>query len=290
MTSGWIMQSKPYSRVDLHLHTYASDGRPSPQAVVEEAKAAGMELIAITDHDGTAGIVPAVTRGRDIGISVLPGIELSTGHGEEVHILGYGHGFETPAFDAFLAEQQQWRIQRMEAMLEKLHTLGMDITAEEVRSRGSAFLGRVGLADAMTAHGYADSIPDAFARYLNDDKPAFVPRKRLGVAEGIAALRAFGAVVILAHPGRLKMGDMTLSALLPEWIGAGLCGLEAYHSSHDRAACERYSRMARSHGLLVTGGSDSHGRPNGAQIGEHLRHWHSVSADTHALLEQMVTK
>lgn len=270
--------------VDLHLHTTASDGALSPREMVRRAKQAGMELIAITDHDGTGGLAEALAEGRACGIQVLPGIELSCGHAEEVHILGYGFSLKDETLGAFLEGQRKNREKRTLEMLEKLADMGLPIAPERVRRDETGFMGRLQIADAMTEAGYVTSAGEAFDRYLGDGKSAFVRRERVAVSEAIALLSSIGAVVSLAHPGRLHMDAQTLLHLLPGWVNAGLSGIEAYHSSHDEAACRRYDRIARARGLLVTGGSDSHGRPGGPQAGDHLRYWRNAQADTQALM------
>lgn len=280
------MDSKPL-RADLHLHTTASDGALSPREMVAAAARAGMTHIAITDHDTPAGLQEALIAGADMGLVVVSGIELSCGGGEEVHVLGYGLDPDSPALAHFLDTQMQSREIRMLAMLQRLAAIGLPVDEAQVRSEDTGFMGRMNLADAMCRLGYVASTTEAFDRYLGPGKAAFVPRERISVAEGIAALRSFGAAAVLAHPGRLQMDKGTLTALLPEWIDAGLAGIEAYHSSHDSADRRYFDRMARTRGLLVTGGSDSHGRPGGAQIGEHLRNWPRMAEDAAALLASL---
>ena len=272
---------------DLHLHTTASDGAFLPAEMVHRAAQAGMNIISITDHDTVAGVEEAVLAGEKEGIAVIPGIELSTGQGEEIHLLGYGIDPDSKALDAFLQAQLAGRETRTLAMMERLGQLGMEVEAEEVRSKDTGFMGRMNLASAMVGRGYAASVQAAFDRYLAPGKPAFVPRDRIGTAAGIAALVSFHAMVVLAHPGRMQMDAQTLATLLPEWMEAGLAGLEAYHASHSEAQRRTYDRMARTRGLLVTGGSDSHGRPDGAQIGDNLRGWRSMHADMQQWIERI---
>lgn len=278
-----------HSRTDLHLHTHASDGAFAPADVVRCAALAGMSLIAITDHDTVSGVREAVDAGRAASIEVWPGIEISSGEGTEVHLLGYGIDAGDAALDAFLAEALQKRAARGHEMLGRLRDLDMPIAYEAV-CRESGFVGRMNLAVAMVSAGYVASVSEAFARYLGDGKPACVPRARPRVTEGIAVIRAAGGMASLAHPGRLRMEEATLAALLPEWIEAGLEAIEAYHPSHDRAACLHHDRMARRLGLLVTGGSDCHGRPEGAQMGDHLTHWQGHAQDIAALAHRMQTQ
>lgn len=272
---------------DLHLHTTASDGAMRPLEMVEAASARGVNLIAITDHDTVAGVAEAMSAGSTVGMTVLPAIELSTGAGREIHLLGYGLHPEEEGLDAFLQTQLDRRQERMVAMLDRLRSIGIEIDLASIRQRNDRFLGRVDLAQALVSHGHASSVKEAFARYLKPGKPGYVSRARLGVQEGIAALRSFGAVTVLAHPGRSGLDAQALDALLPCWMEAGLAGLEAYHASHDEAARRSFDRIARKHALLVTGGSDSHGRPEGPDIGDHLRGWRTMQGDAEALLSRM---
>lgn len=277
----------PFRGVDLHLHTTASDGAYTPEEMVLRAVRVGMDMIAITDHDTVDGVQSALAAGKKAGIAVVSGIELSAGQGEEVHLLGYALDPGDPALSAFLQAQLRGRQARTLAMLDRLRAMGMPVTPQEASSKGTAFMGRVNLAYAMVARGYVASANEAFDRYLNPGKPAFVPRERIGVAAGIEALTSFGATVVLAHPGRMRMDRQTLAMLLPEWMEAGLAGLEAHHASHGEADRLYYDRLARKEGLLITGGSDCHGRQDGAQIGDHLRGWRSMNADTEAWIARI---
>lgn len=271
-------------RADLHLHTSASDGMLSPAAMVRAAEAAGMDVIAITDHDTAWGLNEAMEAARGGGMRVIGGIELSCGSGEEVHVLGYGFKPDDPALADMLKEELTRRRRRTKAMVEKLDRLGMPLDIDEAKSRDTQFVGRLPLADAMVRRGYVASAQEAFERYLDAGRAAFVPRERMPVGRGVERLRSLGAVPVLAHPGRLRMQEGALLALLDEWQDAGLAGMEAYHGSHGAAEALRYDRLARGRGLLVTGGSDSHARPGGAQIGENMIHWRTAREDTAALI------
>ncbi|MCL1964096.1 MAG: phosphoesterase, partial [Firmicutes bacterium] len=144
------------------------------------------------------------------------------------------------------------------------------------------------LARAMVAKGYAASVREAFDRFLRPGKPAYIPRKHIETVRGVEMLRSFGAVVCLAHPGRLAMDRFSLVQRLPGWIEAGLNGLEAYHASHAEADALWFDRTARSRGLLVTGGSDCHGpSPGGSRIGDHLDRWRTVREDVRDLIGQI---
>lgn len=272
---------------DLHLHTTMSDGLLSPEDMVQSAKQAGMKLVAVTDHDTVAGVKAAIRAGEAQGITVIPGIELSCGRGEEIHLLGYGFDPDGEGLNLFLQEQLRWRQERMLSMLDRLAAIGLLVPAVEATRPETGFIGRMPLADAMIHRGYVQTTQEAFDRYLNPGRPAYVPRKRVDVSRGIEALSSFGALAVLAHPGRLQMDTGTFASLLPEWIEAGLSGLEAYHASHDPATRDRLDRMARANGLLITGGSDSHGRPEGVAIGDHASAWRSMAGDVSALITRL---
>lgn len=274
----------------MHLHTTASDGILSPASVVRACAARGLTHAAISDHDTFAGVRDAVKAGRAQEVRILSGIELSCGHGEEIHLLGYGFALDNPSLSGFLRGQMEKREARIQEMLQRLAKVGMLVPVEDVVSEESGFLGRMNLAYAMVARGYVPTAREAFDRFLGEGKPAFVPRERVGVQAGIEALRAAGAIPVLAHPGRYRLDAPALSVLLPQWMEAGLMGIEACHISHSAAQRQLYDRMARANGLLVTGGSDSHGRRDGAQIGDHLSGWRSMGPDVMLLLEQMERK
>lgn len=275
---------------DLHLHTTASDGLWDAGETVRRAKAFGLTLIAITDHDITSSVPRGIAEGIRQGIQVLSGIELSCGHGEEIHLLGYGFDPEDEALAAFLAGEIRNRQERMHRMLAKLRKMDIHIEPSETGNADTPFMGRMNLASAMVAHGYAKSVADAFSRYLSPGKPGFVPRQRLSVTEGIRTLEGLGAIAVLAHPGRSGLTMELLPQLLPQWQEAGLAGVEAYHASHLPAVAVQYDRLARRHGLLVTGGSDCHGRPDGAQIGDHLPMWRQMQEDVAALMLRLERK
>lgn len=267
---------------DLHLHSTASDGVITPEAVIRLAKDAGMDAVAVTDHDTVSGVARAVAAAGAASLNVLTGLELTAGGDEEIHLLAYGIDPADAKLLAFLDSQLAERRARMHLILEKLAALGMPVDPEETADPAGRFMGRMNLAFAMVARGYVPTVRAAFDQYLNRGRPAYVPRRRIEVPRGVEILRGFGAVVSLAHPGRLKIDESAVLSRLPGWIEAGLSGIEAYHASHDEATCLHYDRVARRFGLLVTGGSDCHGR-EGVRVGEHLRHWRTVREDYEAL-------
>ncbi len=274
---------------DLHLHSNASDGELSPSELIRFVSSFGVSAVAVTDHDTVLGVQEAVKAGESLQVDVLPGVELSAGGSEEIHLLGYGVRTDNPSACTFFDRLIDERRNRMETMLERLKELQMPIIREDAMSKGVGidFMGRMNLARAMTRRGYVKTTQEAFTLFLDPGRPAYVPRRRISVPEGIEKLRSFGAVVCLAHPGRLKMNRSTMLMRLPEWMEAGLSGIEAYHSSHNPTDMLFFDRLARRQGLLVTGGSDFHGCGGGTPYVGPMKMWKTVFEDTHALKKRI---
>lgn len=247
-------------KMDLHVHTTASDGRLSPNQVVMLAAERGVRYLAITDHDTTAGLQEAMQMGDKAGVIVLPGIELSTLYREqEVHILGYFIDEKNPELQTKLLELKESRCKRTEKMVEKLKNLGYPVTMEEVRnkSRGGV-LGRPHLALVLQDHGIVSSVEEAFAKLLNPGRPGYVPRLRISPREAVSLISQAGGAAVLAHPG----DDLPVE-ILPACLEAGLAGIEVYHPLHSPALQDYYQDMANKMQLVATGGSDFHGHDEG---------------------------
>lgn len=271
---------------DLHVHTDASDGQFSPLQVIGLAKGKGVNLLAITDHDTLDGLSKIMEQASDIDMDILPGVEISAGGDNEVHILGYGINEGMKRLHALLQDMRREREERVRRMIEKLRTLGMPIDLSEIASPQADSLGRAHIGRAMVRKGLADSIYDAFEKYLSPGRPGFEPRPKRKVSQVIRLLREEGAVPVIAHPGLLKMEPEDLRPLLYEWKEEGLMGLEAYHPAHLPAMTRTWDSLARKCGLLVTGGSDFHGQDGRhLDIGAMLPHWPAANEDVHKLLE-----
>lgn len=244
--------------VDLHLHTTASDGRCSPQELVDRAAAAGLAVIGVTDHDTTAGISEAVAAAGRHGIEVVPGIEITAiENGRDVHMLGYFIAANNAALERFLQRQRSQRVERVKAIGERLAQLGMpiDITSLLVPNGvDERSVGRPLIARQMIAAGYVADTREAFDTWLATGRPAFVPRAGAPADEVIANIHAAGGIASLAHPGQTN-----IDGRITDYIESGLDALEAFHPDHDPAATARYQSLASDLGLLVTGGSDFHG-------------------------------
>lgn len=276
-------------RADLHLHTTASDGGYSPAEVVNQAAALSIDVLSITDHDTVSGIPEALSAAQAAGLTLIPGIELSCGGEEEVHLLGYGFADGASAIQDFLDEMIAQRRARMTEMLKKAEALGIPLGMEDIESSGNPFVGRMHLARALIRQGVVSGVRQAFSKYLSPGRPLYVPRRKVDVRAGIQTLKDAGAVVVLAHPGRLPIADDLIEPRLAAWVDAGLDGIEAYHESHKKDERRRFARLAHRYSLLVTGGSDFHGGLGSPKIGGHLPAWHSVDSDVGAFLERVVS-
>lgn len=264
-------------RVDLHIHTAASDGQQSAQEVVQRALERGLLAIAITDHDSVAAIDPAICAARDSGLEIIPGVELSVDDdGADVHLLGYLVNYHAPTLLREIRRFQKARYHRGQKIVNKLNQLGVDLQMETVMAiAGEAPLGRPHVADALVREEYVGSYREAFARYLGYHAPAYVPKIGLTAQEAIELIHSVQGVAVLAHPVVLGRDD-----LIPFLVELGLDGLEAYHVRHDIEARRHYLSLANYYGLMVTGGSDCHGTRFGqeAMLGKVSVPYHCVTA------------
>lgn len=254
----------PTRLIDLHTHTTASDGSLTPGQLVQAAAKAGLAAVAITDHDTTDGLDEALEAGSRLDIEVIPGVEISVNGGPKgsMHMLGLYLKHHQPVFEHTLTRLQEARAQRNPQIVQKLNDLGFAVTMEQVVSySGGGQVGRPHFAQALIEIGAVSNRQEAFNRYLGNDKPAYVAKKRLDAPEAIALIRQAGGVPVLAHPGLLKAHPAALERLLAELKGHGMEGVEALYSEHDEITAKRFSDMAGRQGLVVTGGSDFHGAP-----------------------------
>jgi len=218
----------------------------------------GVRCLGITDHDTFEGYDVALPLARQVGVELVCGIELSTKlHGRSVHLLGYFLSQEAIAdFRGWILEMQAARRDRNIRLIERLQSLGLDISLEEVQARGHGLTARPHFAQVMVEKGYAATIQQAFDEYLNESAKGYVYRAEPSFAEGVAMIRNAGGIASLAHPVRVA-GD--LGAMMPELCRDGLNAIEVYHSDHQPANTEMYLSLAQKYGLLATGGSDFHG-------------------------------
>jgi predicted metal-dependent phosphoesterase TrpH len=245
--------------VDLHTHSTASDGILPPERVVEAAAKCGLSAIALTDHDTIDGVVAAREAGERLGIRVIAAVELSAFLDEhEVHLLAL-HVSRLERLEERLTELRALRYTRGQRIVEKLNTLGIPITFEEVlnQSAGGA-VGRPHIARALMARGVVHDFRDAFARYLGGSGAAFVPKDKLSLEDAIAIAHEAGALAIWAHPG-----DAGRRERLEPLIAAGLDGVEIRHPGHSRDDIKRLQALCDFFDLVPSGGSDWHGGDEG---------------------------
>lgn len=254
--------------IDLHSHTYESDGSCSPRELIREAVHAGIDILGITDHDTFAGYDQAVTFAQTAEIQLICGIELSTKlyGSRSVHLLGYFlDGDPSREFRDWIQDMQAARRDRNIRLTARLQELGFDISLEEVQARGRGMTARPHFAQVMLEKGYVSTLQQAFDDYLDESATGYVYRREPSFAEGVQAIRDAGGITSLAHPIRVP-GD--LPSLMPELCAAGLDAIEVYHSDHSREQTELYLSLAECHGLVITGGSDFHGLTKpGIQLG-----------------------
>lgn len=250
--------------VDLHMHTTASDGLCTPTEVVQMAHKLELAAIAITDHDTVAGIEEAQFMAEKLHLEVVPGVEISTREqGKEIHVLGYFIDVQDKSFTAFLSRQRNVRQQRNEMVIEKLRSLGIAITMDEVlRKKKSKTrqinVGRPHIAEVLIDKGVVRSMDEAFEKYLGEGGMAYSTPPRITPAEAIKHIREAGGVPVLAHPG--LYGD---DQLVEKIIQEGLVGIEVYHPDHTQRMERIYQQLAKKHNLIITGGSDFHGEREG---------------------------
>ncbi len=254
------------SRVDLHIHSTASDGLLSPSQVVRSALELGLVTIALTDHDTTSGITEAQQAAEGTGLEVIPGVEInSEGEWGDLHFLGYYIDPENPFLRRRLEAMRDARLGRARKMIEKLAQMGMPLDWEEVRAlAGGESVGRPHIARALVNRGYVTSLQEAFDRYISNDGPAYVPRLRLTPPEVIEAIHRAGGVAVLAHPAHSGVVDR-----IPEFVSLGLEGVEVYYPEHSPEDVAVLLDLCRQYNLVATGGSDFHS-PNheeGAPLG-----------------------
>jgi predicted metal-dependent phosphoesterase TrpH len=238
-------------RADLHVHTTHSDGTYTPGQVVELARRAGLSAVAITDHDTLGGIPPARSAAAGSGVELIPGVEITTEHrGRELHLLAYFVAEDGPLANA-LAGLRKHRVERFQEMVERLRQAGVSVPQEELTADAP---GRRHLAEWLVKAGRVATMRDAFTRYLSDDGPVTVPKRRLPIAEALALVRDAGGVAAWAHPSY----DCTLEGLA-ELRDLGLGGVEAEYPDTKRRRTLELRAWADRLGLAITGGSDCHG-------------------------------
>lgn len=251
-------RSKPFPKIDLHVHTTASDGKLPPREVVRLAYEKGICYLAITDHDTVEGLQEAAEEASKYQphLHFIPGIEFSTlFEAKEIHLLGYQINWTSRDFLTELTGLQEARKTRVQKMVDRLSQMGLPVRLQEVeqKAQGSS-IGRPHIALVLKERGIVKSVDEGFKNYLTPGCPAFVPRFKLSPFAAIDLVRAAGGIPVLAHPGLECPTE-----LIPKLIKHGLQGIEVYHPKNGPEQKAQYLELAAKHHLLITGGSDFHG-------------------------------
>ena len=280
-------------RVDLHTHSTASDGTDAPADLPRLAKQAGLDALALTDHDTTAGLADAVAAAKKIGIRFVPGIELSVqadpfatesslapAEDDErpagsIHLLGYFIRTDCPELNQLETQLREARATRNPQIIEKLKELGVRITEDDVLAVAQAgdardpahAIGRPHIAQVLLQRGYVKSIHEAFVRYLGPGGAAYAPRELPTAGRAIEAIHAAGGAAVLAHPVHLGLGPAELEHTLAKLADLGLDGIETQHPDHEVLDTRRLTTLADRFGLVCTGGSDYHGSRKAIGLG-----------------------
>ncbi len=272
-------------RLDLHVHTNFSDGDFAPQQIAQMAANAGLDGVAITDHDECRGfgeLIPVP------GLMLIPGIEIAAYEGDsEVHVLGLGIDWRHEAMAGYAERATGRRRDRAQAVTEMLQAKGYDVSMADVENAsGGGVIGRPHIARALMEKGYVESVSDAFDRFIGRRAPFYVPLEKISSSAAAALIIQAGGKPVLAHPGLLKPG--IFDALAERLADAGFWGMEAYHPSHTDGQCRIYESEARRLGLYVTAGSDFHGTlGQGAELGNEKRGGNYLQRSFDALADSL---
>ncbi|MBZ0179702.1 MAG: PHP domain-containing protein [Melioribacteraceae bacterium] len=246
-------------KVDLHMHTNYSDGALSPFELIKRAKEAGLEIISITDHDGISALEDAMAYGKDLGVEVIPGLEISTDiEDKEVHLLGYFIDIHDDELIKYLRFFREERFHRARRIVRKLRNLGLNITLDDVvdQAKNSA-IGRPHIALAMLELGLINSYYEAFDKYIADNGPAYEKKIHISPRSALKLIGDAGGLSFIAHPGYMK------ESILTYLIKSGIDGIEVVHPSHKDHQVRFYRGIVSQYCLLESGGSDFHGGKKG---------------------------
>lgn len=261
-------------KIDLHIHTTYSDGMFSPEKVVDAAIDAGLDAIALTDHDNILSYDLAVSHANSVAqktgskpLEIIQGVEINTLYkGFEIHILGYFMDVKNSDFQSMIKTQQKARVEQTNAIIELLNKkVGISIKFDDIKKlvAPGGSIGRPHIAKAITVKGGTDNVIDAYNKYINDASPVYVKRNSVSPHEAVEVIYEAGGIPVFAHPFDVDIAE----EIAKELMHYGLRGLEAYHRKHSPAMVEYFSTMAEKYGLIVTGGSDFHApNPNNGQI------------------------
>lgn len=257
--------------IDLHTHSTASDGTEAPAVVMERAAEAGLDAVALTDHDTTIGWDDAASAARRLGLTLVPGIEVSCARGwQSIHLLAYLPDPTHPDLTAELEHARSSRDTRLDRMVARMAADGIPVTVESVRAEvePGATAGRPHIADALVRAGVVAHRDDAFATVLGNDSPYYVSHYAPDPVRAVQVVRAAGGAAVVAHAWSATRGRVVADAVIEEMVDAGLTGLEVHHRDHTPEAVRHLTDLAAALGLVVTGSSDYHGEGKQNRLGE----------------------
>lgn len=269
-------------KVDLHIHTNHSDGFYSPIELIQKVKEAGLDIISITDHDNLSAIYEASSFGKELGIEVIPGLELSSDIGDrEVHILGYFIDPDNRELERYLKFFREERLKRAIRIVNKLKGFGLSISIEDVleQAKNSA-IGRPHIAQAMLEKGLITNYYEAFIKYIGNNGPAFEKKVHISPQSVVKIISDAGGLSFIAHPGNMP------ESLLKELIEEGIDGIEVIHPSHDSFLAKFYKGIVNEYFLLESGGSDFHGGKRGDE--ENLGNYYMSISVLEAMRKRLI--
>jgi len=242
-------------KIDLHMHTTYSDGAHTPLELLYKVKEKGLNIISITDHDSINGIKEAITLGKDIGVEVIPGLEISTDlEDKEIHLLGYFIDYENDELLKYLSFFREERLHRAKRIIQKLRNLGLSITIDDVLDHAqNSAIGRPHIASALLNLGITSNYFEAFEKYIGDNGPAYERKIHISPQSATKLISDAGGLSFIAHPGYLK------DSIIMNLINAGIDGIEVIHPSHNDSQTNFYRGIVNQYCLLESGGSDYHG-------------------------------
>lgn len=273
--------------IDLHTHSTASDGTEAPALLVERAAEAGVDTIALTDHDTTIGWDEAAAEARRRGVTLVPGIEVSCTRGwQSIHLLAYLPDPSHPDLVTELERARDSRDSRLDRMVEKMARDGIPVTVEAVRAEveDGATVGRPHIADALVTAGVVAHRDEAFRRWLGNDSPYYVAHYAPDPVSAVQTVRAAGGVPVIAHAWSRTRGRVVSDRLIREMADAGMAGIEVHHRDHDEEAVAHLGALARRLRLVATGSSDYHGAGKLNRLGER-----TTDPDVLAAIEDLAT-
>lgn len=253
--------------IDLHTHSTRSDGTVSPREVVRLAKRAGLTAVALTDHDSVLGVEEALRAGEELGVEVIPGVELSIDGPVTIHFVGLFIDIHSAALQQTLAHIKALRTERNLAILDRLKEAGYQLNDQEMRSDATRAVTRANIGQLLVESGYETSVSDAIERHLKRGGDGFVPSRRLPAEECLRAIRDAGGLPILCHINQINLTAEELEDYVAKFRAQGLMGIEAEYTEYDDHWRARARELARRYDLLLSGGSDFHGAIKRNRVG-----------------------